>query len=171
MKTLCLAGAIIVCGVLCGAPYCWATLQVEITFRRADANHDGNVNIADATFTLNYLFVPGSSRPTCDDTVDSNDDGSLNIADGIFTLNALFLPSSPPVPAPGIRICGFDPTIDPLGCVVYRPCVCAGFAGIPCNTGEFCDLPHGGCDIADAQGQCVPAPGGLSGELRPSLRL
>jgi hypothetical protein len=34
--------------------------------------------------------------------------------------------------------------------------VCGGFAGVPCERGEFCDLPEGLCNTADLQGTCVP---------------
>lgn len=46
-------------------------------------------------------------------------------------------------------------SIDHLG-----PCeqVCDGFAGIPCDKGEFCLHPVGSCNVADGQGVCVPIP-------------
>src|SRR5262245_7655887 len=33
---------------------------------------------------------------------------------------------------------------------------CGGFAGLPCHTGEVCDLPPGTCGYADLFGQCRP---------------
>jgi hypothetical protein len=33
--------------------------------------------------------------------------------------------------------------------------VCGGIAGIPCDEGEFCDLPPGHCGSADLEGRCV----------------
>ncbi len=38
------------------------------------------------------------------------------------------------------------------------PNVCGGFAGTPCDEGQFCDLPPGLCGGADLQGECVPIP-------------
>ena len=35
--------------------------------------------------------------------------------------------------------------------------VCGGIAGIPCDPGEFCKLPQGGC-CCDFQGICTPIP-------------
>lgn len=36
--------------------------------------------------------------------------------------------------------------------------VCGGFAGLPCDDGQVCDLPPGLCHTADLQGHCVEAP-------------
>jgi hypothetical protein len=33
---------------------------------------------------------------------------------------------------------------------------CGGIAGVPCDEGEFCDLPAGMCGASDLQGECVP---------------
>ena len=38
------------------------------------------------------------------------------------------------------------------------PIVCGGFAGTPCDEGQFCDLPPGLCGGAALQGECVPIP-------------
>lgn len=35
---------------------------------------------------------------------------------------------------------------------------CGGFAGIPCDEGEYCQFPVGTCDIADNVGVCVDVP-------------
>ena len=44
------------------------TEVVQETLRRGDANADGNIDIADAVFTLTYLLGTGSP-PSCMDTV------------------------------------------------------------------------------------------------------
>ena len=49
--------------------------------------------------------------------------------------------------------CG--PVPDPPTC---EPRVCGGIAGLPCALGEFCELPKGECQLADAQGVCLPMP-------------
>ncbi len=59
-------------------------------FLRGDANSDGAVNIADAQFTLNFLFLGGPALP-CEAAGDSNSDAGVNIADAQFSLNFLFL--------------------------------------------------------------------------------
>lgn len=35
---------------------------------------------------------------------------------------------------------------------------CGGFAGLPCASGEFCELPAGQCNSADLFGNCVRQP-------------
>jgi len=38
--------------------------------------------------------------------------------------------------------------------VAAGPRVCGGFAGLPCDTGEFCDTPPDTCSVADLPGIC-----------------
>ena len=135
------------------------------SFRRADADADGVVNITDAVFTFNWLFLGGES-PACMDATDSNDDGEVNISDGIFTLSFLFTGGEVP-PYPGQERCGLDSTQDALGCKGYSPCSCGGFVGRPCEGGDFCDLQPGSCNVADMLGYCVPVPDGCPKILEP----
>ncbi len=98
----------------------WMSCPVRSApFRRADSNVDGQVDLSDALFTLQFLFLSGSDI-TCLDAADSNDDGQLGLSDAVFTLNGLFLggPASPP---PGDE-CGVDPTPDALDCRSYPEC-------------------------------------------------
>ena len=84
-----------------------------VPFIRGDSNQSGGVNISDAVFTLNHLFL-GGGAPPCLDRLDGNDDGFLNITDGVFVLSFLFLsgsPIPPPYPEPGA-----DPTNDDIPC-------------------------------------------------------
>ncbi len=74
----------------------------DAPFIRGDANNDNNVNIADAVFALNALFVPNSLSLACTDQADTNDDGTANIADVIYLLNSLFVPNSQPIPEPNL---------------------------------------------------------------------
>jgi hypothetical protein len=67
-------------------------------FTRGDSNGDGNLNIADASHVLNFLFL-GGPDPKCKAAADSNGDGGVNIADASFSLNFLFLGGREP-PAP-----------------------------------------------------------------------
>lgn len=91
-------------------------------FRRGDANGDGSVNLLDGIVLLNYLFVPGSATPSCQDAADLNDSGSLSLPDVVLLLNYLFVPGSPPPVAPGPISCGPDqsadslPVCNPSGC-------------------------------------------------------
>ncbi len=86
----------------------------EARFRRGDVDGSGEVNLSDAVFTLNGLFLAGPS-PNCLDATDSDDNGEVNLTDAVFTLNHLFL-AGPSLPPPGSLSCGVDPTVDGLSC-------------------------------------------------------
>ncbi|MGE3166449.1 MAG: hypothetical protein AB7O52_16225 [Planctomycetota bacterium] len=88
------------------------------SFRRGDQNNDGQINIADPVFGLNYLFNAGASF--CLDAHDANDDGQVNIADPVYTLAWLFN-GGPAMPAP-FPGCGQDPTSDAIECDTYDGC-------------------------------------------------
>ncbi len=98
-----------------------------VTFPRGDANGDGVVNIADASFALNWLFL-GGPDPSCQDAADSNDDGLANISDASYTLNYLFT-GGPPPRDPGPDTCGEDPTDDELPECEHAEERCPGAAG------------------------------------------
>jgi PKD repeat protein len=94
----------------------------EKQFLRGDSNADGGHNIADASYTLNYLFL-GGPDPACVAAADVNGDGGVNIADASFGLNFLFLGGAdPPAPFPA---CGASsrPGDEALGCLDQRGCV------------------------------------------------
>jgi len=93
----------------------------EEVFQRGDANSDGGVNIADAIFTLGFLFA-GGEEPLCRDAADANDDGGVNIADAIAILGHLF-GGAGDLPAP-FKTCGPDPTDDTLPECRYPPEKC-----------------------------------------------
>lgn len=45
---------------------------------------------------------------------------------------------------------------------------CGGFAGLPCDEGEYCNLAEGqGCDVADASGICRPRPEVCTDQYEP----
>jgi hypothetical protein len=64
-----------------------------------------------------------------------------------------------------LTVCGCDgrtysyceAAIAGVGVAYYGSCAaaCGGIAGMPCPTGEFCDLPAGLCGAADLDGRCV----------------
>jgi hypothetical protein len=60
-----------------------------------DANGDGEINSADISYLINYLFVGGPSpHPWL--TGNTNCDGSINSADVVYLINYLFLGGPPP---------------------------------------------------------------------------
>ncbi len=95
------------------------TLVPPEVFRRGDANADGAIDIADAIFTLSYLFAQ-AAPPACLDAADANDSGTLDIADAITTLSHLFAHGGD-LPAP-FGACGTDPTADEQDCGSFAPC-------------------------------------------------
>jgi hypothetical protein len=100
----------------------------DADFNRADPNDDGEVDISDALFILQFLFLSGDA-PACMESSDANDDGGINIGDPICILHYLFLGvlganSIPPPGPPGDGACGPDPADSPafLGCHAYTHC-------------------------------------------------
>jgi len=92
----------------------------EEPFMRGDPNADGDVNMADAIFTLGYLFGAGPA-PSCMDAADANDDGTIDIGDPIALLHHLF--GSEATLAGPVEKCGVDPTaLEGLSCLSYPPC-------------------------------------------------
>jgi hypothetical protein len=89
-----------------------------IAFKSGDANADGAVDLSDAVFLLENLFL-GGPRPSCRKTGDLDDNGSLEITDAIHLLGFLFLGGPPPIEK---GVCRGDPTPDDLSCLSYPPC-------------------------------------------------
>jgi hypothetical protein len=89
-------------------------------FRRGDANASAIVDLADAVFTLNHLFLGGPAA-ACAGAADANDSGAVDIADASFTLSWLFL-GGPDPPPPGPAACGVDGTPDALDCPEAAAC-------------------------------------------------
>ena len=101
----------------------WVCDPSIVLFQRGNCNNDASINIADAIYTLTFLFpLPGDPPITlaCSDACDANDDGLLNIADAIAALNVLFpaVGTTPEFPPPA-GACGDDPTADTLDCPAY----------------------------------------------------
>jgi hypothetical protein len=103
----------------CAADTVCKDVTIVMLFNRGDANADGGVDVADATYILMYLFVQGNDPP-CMDAADTNDSGNVDLADGVNVLYALFGDGVIPPP----NDCGEDPLPeDPLGCDAYDPCM------------------------------------------------
>ncbi len=91
----------------------------QITFRRGDANDDGQVDLSDPVAILNWQFL-GEKEPSCLETADANDDGASDLSDPVFLLYFLFLGGEEPT-KPGAADCGHAP--DPgADCVQYDSC-------------------------------------------------
>jgi hypothetical protein len=77
------------------------------TFRRGDCDGSGRVELTDAVFGLNWLFLEGP-EPGCPDACDTDDGATIDLTDLVNVLNWLFLEGRPPAP-PGPLRCGADP--------------------------------------------------------------
>lgn len=93
-----------------------AQQQVVGKFIRGDANQDGIVDLSDAVFTLNYLFL-GGEVPKCLDASDVDDSGIIDLSDAVYLLNNLFL-GGQVIPPPNAL--GEDTTDDALSCGEQR---------------------------------------------------
>jgi len=62
-----------------------------------DAGHDGAVNIGDAVYIINYVFM-GGNPPPCPNEGDTNGDGQINVADAVFLITFIFRGGPAPVP-------------------------------------------------------------------------
>jgi hypothetical protein len=60
-----------------------------------DANGDGEINLADAVYLVNYLFI-GGPPPDPLEAGDANCDGEVNLADAVYIVNYLFIGGPPP---------------------------------------------------------------------------
>jgi hypothetical protein len=77
--------------------YCNAdTLSFMVrTYLCGDADGDGIIDIADAVYLLNYLFI-GGPEPELLEAGDANCDGKVDIADVVYLVNYLFTGGPPP---------------------------------------------------------------------------
>lgn len=92
-------------------------------FVRGDCDGDGDVQISDAVFALEYLFPQSGSvnPPGCQPACDANDDDTLDLGDVIAGVVAVFGQPSVPLPSP-YPGCGTDPTPGSLNCVQATLC-------------------------------------------------
>ncbi|MFQ6002212.1 MAG: dockerin type I domain-containing protein [Candidatus Zixiibacteriota bacterium] len=64
-------------------------------FILGDANDDGNIDVSDVVYLINYLFV-GGPEPSPFQAGDANSDEVVDIADVVYLINYLFLDGPPP---------------------------------------------------------------------------
>ena len=74
--------------------------QPRTWFLRGDANNDEDVDLSDAIYSLNHLFVGGPPF-RCQEAADSNGDGAVDVSDASYILDHLFRGgAAPPSPYP-----------------------------------------------------------------------
>jgi hypothetical protein len=77
--------------------YCKAdTLSFDVsTFICGDTNGDGNVNVSDAVWIINYVFI-GGDPPDPIEAGDCNCDGNCNVSDAVYVINYVFIGGNAP---------------------------------------------------------------------------
>ena len=125
----------------------------EVSFRRGDANQDGKMDLSDAVYVVERLFIVQDPIP-CGDSADATDDGVLDVTDVIKITAYLFLGFEPPPPP--FAECGLDPTEDGLGCESFSSCESGE---TPCIDEAFAEDLVGEIDFKDGLSICLPAGG------------
>ncbi|MBD3382546.1 MAG: hypothetical protein GF404_10165 [candidate division Zixibacteria bacterium] len=75
------------------------SLRMNIVVHNGDANNDGNVDVSDAVYIINFAFVAGFPEPVPEyDAGDANCDGIVDVSDAVFIINYAFVPGSPEPP-------------------------------------------------------------------------
>jgi Dockerin type I domain len=59
-----------------------------------DANSDSDLNVSDAVYIINYVFISGSPAPVPLDAGEVNCDGSVNVSDAVYIINYVFISGS-----------------------------------------------------------------------------
>ncbi len=70
-------------------------LYYENYYICGDANSDSLVNISDAVFIVNYVFVGGSPAPEIMEAADVNCDVNVDVSDAVYLINHIFVNGSP----------------------------------------------------------------------------
>ena len=91
----------------------------EIFFKRGDVNQDTKLDLSDAIFIVQRLFVIDEEF-ACPDSADVTDDGLVDVTDVIKIAGYLFMGLAEPPPP--FSECGLDPTDDDFGCASFAPC-------------------------------------------------
>ncbi len=66
-----------------------------VTVIYGDVNNDGDVNVADAVYIINYVFN-GGPAPSIPEAADANCDENVDVADGVYLINYVFKGGPPP---------------------------------------------------------------------------
>jgi hypothetical protein len=70
-------------------------IKIQSGFTRGDVNQDGDINVTDVTYLINYLFV-GGPEPIPRESGDLNCNGVVDVVDIIYLINYLFISGPPP---------------------------------------------------------------------------
>lgn len=64
--------------------------------RCGNANNDASVNVSDAIYIINYVFLGGGAPQPVTACGDTNQDAGLNISDAVYLINFVFIGGPPP---------------------------------------------------------------------------
>src|SRR5262245_815984 len=100
--------------------------ECETRFHRGDPDTDGSIDLTDAVFLLNHLFIGGTTL-NCLESADADDSAGIDLADAVLLLNFLFFGNqAPAAPGPTGSACGLDHDAPgspgDLGCTRYDAC-------------------------------------------------
>jgi FG-GAP repeat/Dockerin type I domain/FG-GAP-like repeat len=83
--------------------YVLGTTDIPVCYTCGDANSDQNVNVSDAVWIINYVFV-GGDPPDPLDSGDANCDGTSNVSDAVWIINYVFVGGNEPCDSDGDSI-------------------------------------------------------------------
>ncbi len=72
------------------------SLPMEIVIFYGDANNDGTLNVSDAVWIINYIFVGGETPQPEFMQGDSNCDTAVNVSDAVYIINYVFAGGNAP---------------------------------------------------------------------------
>jgi hypothetical protein len=76
--------------------YAVDSLPIEIIIFNGDANNDGTINVSDAVWIINYVFIGGNPPIPHLLQGDANCDENINVSDAVFIINYVFIGGQPP---------------------------------------------------------------------------
>jgi hypothetical protein len=75
-------------------------LTIAAGYECGDANSDGEVNVSDAVYIINYVFT-GGNPPNPMQAGDANCDATVNVSDAVFIINYVFTGGNVPCDTDG----------------------------------------------------------------------
>ncbi len=72
------------------------TVNENIPYICGDANGTGNVDVSDAVYIVNYVFVSGSPTPDPIEAADANCNGEVDVSDAVYIVNFIFVDGPAP---------------------------------------------------------------------------
>ena len=71
-------------------------MPIQIVRYNGDANNDGTINVSDAVWIINYIFVSQSHPIPETFSGDANCDEIVNVSDAVYIINYVFVGGPPP---------------------------------------------------------------------------